>query len=268
MSASGQYQSACIYGAPGGIYYSTDYGQTWTASGALPLNWYSIAMSASGQYQSACITTGGSIYYSTNYGQTWTASGVSSSNWYSIAMSASGQYQSACIFNGGIYYSTNYGQTWTASGASSSYWWTIAMSASGQYTSACINGGSGGIYTASIPYLFLSNLSNLNISPYTLTAAAFYPTSDYRIKDNVLDLDEEYTLDNLKPVQYDNKLTGQHDIGFIAHEVQEIFPYLVNGSKDDDLQNQSLNYIGLIGVLVKETKELKKRVRSLKEYYK
>ena len=181
-------------------------------------------------------------------------------------MSASGQYQSACIngvIGGFIYNSINYGVSWTASGASSSDWYSIAMSASGQYTSACIY--AGGIYTASIPYLFTSDL---NISPYTLTAAAFYPTSDYRIKDNVLDLDEEYTLDNLKPVQYDNKLTGKHDIGFIAHEVQEIFPFLVNGLKDDDLQNQSLNYIGLIGVLVKETKELKKRVKSLKEYYK
>jgi hypothetical protein len=267
MSASGQYQSVCIFG--GGIYYSTNYGQTWTgpASGSSSFNWYSIAMSASGQYQSVCIYGGGVIYNSINYGQTWTASGSSSLDWRSIAMSASGQYQSACI-NGGIYYSTNYGQTWTgpASGTLSYEWYSIAMSASGQYTSACSS--NVGIYTSSIPYLFLSNLSNLNISPYTLTAAAFYPTSDYRIKDNVLDLDEEYTLDNLKPVQYDNKLTGQHDIGFIAHEVQEIFPYLVNGLKDDDLQNQSLNYIGLIGLLVKETKELKKRVRSLKEYYK
>jgi hypothetical protein len=168
------------------------------------------------------------------------------------------------VISVGIYYSTNYGINWTQSNAPiNNNYTSIAMSSTGQYASAC--SPTVGIYTSSIPYLFLSNLSNLNISPYTLTAAAFYPTSDYRIKDNVLDLDEEYTLDNLKPVQYDNKLTGQHDIGFIAHEVQEKYPFLVNGSKDDDLQNQSLNYIGLIGLLVKETKELKKRVRSLEK---
>ena len=165
---------------------------------------------------------------------------------------------------GGIWYSTNYGQTWTSSNAPININYTsIAMSSTGQYASSC--SPTVGIYTVSIPYLFTSDLY---ISPYTLTAAAFYPTSDYRIKDNVLDLDENYTLDHLKPVQYDNKLTGKHDIGFIAHEVQEIFPFLVNGLKDDGSQNQSLNYIGLIGVLVKETKELKKRVRTLKEYYK
>ena len=220
-------------------------------------------MSASGQYAIACVNAG-SLYYSSNYGITWTASldGFGFA-WSSISISSSGQYAYVC--GGGIWYSTNYGINWTTSNPSLGCY-SIAISSTGQYASAC--SPTVGIYTASIPYLFLSNLSNLNISPYTLTAAAFYPTSDYRIKDNVLDLDEEYTLDNLKPVQYDNKLTGQHDIGFIAHEVQEIFPYLVNGLKDDDFQNQSLNYIGLIGVLVKETKELKKRVRTLKEYYK
>jgi hypothetical protein len=61
-------------------------------------------------------------------------------------------------------------------------------------------------------------------------------------------------------------LLNKEDLGFIAHEVQEIFPYLVNGEKDDE-QKQSINYIGLIAVLVKELQELKKTVNELTIFF-
>ena len=93
-------------------------------------------------------------------------------------------------------------------------------------------------------------------------AVNFISSSDYRIKDHVKNLDDEVNVDKLRPVTYINKNTQKQDIGFIAHEVQEDFPYLVSGEKDGE-QMQSLNYIGLIGVLVKEIQELKKRVSIL-----
>jgi len=94
------------------------------------------------------------------------------------------------------------------------------------------------------------------------TAQTFTSTSDYRIKENIQNLDESFNVDKLRPVTYTNKNTKKQDIGFIAHEVQEEFPYLVSGEKDGE-EMQSLNYIGLIGVLVKEIQELKKRVSIL-----
>jgi hypothetical protein len=69
-------------------------------------------------------------------------------------------------------------------------------------------------------------------------------------------------VDNLRPVTYLNKNLEKQDIGFIAHEVQEVYPFLVNGVKDGE-NIQSLNYIGLIGILTKEIQELKKRVKEL-----
>jgi hypothetical protein len=96
----------------------------------------------------------------------------------------------------------------------------------------------------------------------TLTSTIFNAASDYRIKDNITNLDETFSVDNLRPVTYFNKSAGKTDIGFIAHEVQEEFPYLVVGEKDGE-QMQSLNYNGLIGILVKEIQELKKRVKEL-----
>jgi len=97
-----------------------------------------------------------------------------------------------------------------------------------------------------------------------VNATNFNITSDYRIKDIIEPLNASYNVDNLNPVKYFNKKSEKVEIGFIANEVQEIFPYLVTGEKDGkDLQ--MLNYMGLIGVLVQEIKELKAELRELKE---
>uniref|UniRef100_A0A6C0B0D5 Peptidase S74 domain-containing protein n=1 Tax=viral metagenome TaxID=1070528 RepID=A0A6C0B0D5_9ZZZZ len=95
-----------------------------------------------------------------------------------------------------------------------------------------------------------------------LTSSQFSATSDYRIKDNIQLLDESYSIDFLRPVTYINNTCKKQDIGFLAHEIQEYFPYLVTGEKDGK-EMQTLNYIGLIGILVKEVQELKKRVVEL-----
>jgi hypothetical protein len=93
-------------------------------------------------------------------------------------------------------------------------------------------------------------------------SAYYVTTSDYRIKENPQTLDSTYTIDRLNPVSYINKLIGKKDLGFLAHELQEEFPYLVEGNKDGT-QTQSINYNGIIAVLVKEIQELKTRVTIL-----
>jgi hypothetical protein len=86
--------------------------------------------------------------------------------------------------------------------------------------------------------------------------------SDYRLKINVTDLDESYTSSNLVPIQYNNILSNKHEFGLIAHELQAIYPELVKGEKDG-AEYQHVNYNGLIGVLVKEVQELKRRIEDL-----
>jgi hypothetical protein len=87
-------------------------------------------------------------------------------------------------------------------------------------------------------------------------------SSDYRIKNDVTDLDGTYNVDQLVPIQYDNTLTNTHDFGLIAHELQSVYPYLVTGEKDGP-EYQRVHYNGLIGVLVKEVQDLKCRVAAL-----
>jgi hypothetical protein len=91
----------------------------------------------------------------------------------------------------------------------------------------------------------------------SVEAASYNATSDYRIKDNVRNLDEEDTISNLRPVKYLNKQTNKNDFGLIAHELQSEYPDLVSGEKDGQ-ELQSVNYIGLISVLIKEVQELKR----------
>ena len=98
----------------------------------------------------------------------------------------------------------------------------------------------------------------------TVTATSFNATSDYRIKEYVIQLDDKFIVDSLLPVTYKNKLTEKQDMGLIAHEVQEIYPFLVNGVKDGE-DFQSVNYIGLIALLIKEVKYLKQRVKVLED---
>jgi len=117
---------------------------------------------------------------------------------------------------------------------------------------------------------FLSDISG-NVSIYgdlfvsgDVTANQITPLSDYRIKENIKRLDDTFIVDNLIPVTYINKNNNKQDIGLIAHELQEIYPFLVNGEKDGP-ETQSINYNGLIGLLIKEIQELKKEIKLLQK---
>lgn len=96
-----------------------------------------------------------------------------------------------------------------------------------------------------------------------ITGLSFNATSDYRTKRNVEPIPSNFTINELRPVHYDISNGEGHDMGFIAHEVQEVFPFLVSGEKDGEL-TQSLNYNGIIALLVKEVQDLKKENLELK----
>jgi len=98
-----------------------------------------------------------------------------------------------------------------------------------------------------------------------VSAYQFSSSSDYRIKEIVKPLNlQDFTIDNLQPYYFQFKDNGKESIGLIAHELQEHYPFLVEGEKDGE-QIQSVNYNGLIGILIKEIQELKKRVQKLED---
>jgi hypothetical protein len=66
----------------------------------------------------------------------------------------------------------------------------------------------------------------------TITYAS---SSDYRLKENIVDLTGAITrLKNLKPKRFNFKInSGLTKDGFLAHELQEVVPESVNGTKDE-----------------------------------
>ena len=134
------------------------------------------------------------------------------------------------------------------------------------------SGGSGGGTSNSITGDFfvsgdISGNGNLDITGDisgngdlfvrgSVEASSYNATSDYRIKDNVRNLDDSDTISNLRPVKYLNKHTNKQDFGLIAHELQSEYPDLVSGTKDGT-EYQSVNYTGLISILIKEIQDLK-----------
>ena len=161
-------------------------------------------------------------------------------------------------FSGNLYKNGNiYGLT----GSSGNSSWTV--SGNNIYNN---NSGNVGINT-STPAYNLDVSGNANVSQ-TMTANSFNSSSDYRIKKNVIPLiDTQFTVDKLRPVTYINLNNDTQDIGLIAHELQEQYPFLVTGIKDgNDLQ--SVNYIGLIGLLIKEIQNLKNELNDVKDIIK
>lgn len=86
--------------------------------------------------------------------------------------------------------------------------------------------------------------------------------SDYRLKTNIKPLDDSFVVDHLRPVLYNKNNCDKKEVGFIAHELQNIYPDFVTGYKDSEVM-QHINYNNLIGILVNEIQILKKRVNEL-----
>jgi hypothetical protein len=131
------------------------------------------------------------------------------------------------------------------------------------YSNAASNNAAFAFYkhTSSTAATRIFTISNNG----SVAGTTFFATSDYRIKENIIDLEEtSYNVDHLRPVHYYNTKMQKESIGFIAHEVQESLPFLVEGEKDEE-ELQSLDYIGIIGILVKEIKTLKKRTSDLEK---
>lgn len=96
--------------------------------------------------------------------------------------------------------------------------------------------------------------------------------SDYRIKKEIIYIDtpiERAILSNqiyrLRPIMFQNKLRNDaFEYGFLAHEVQEIFPELVNGIKDNESGDlQAISYHQLFAICCEEIKTLNTRLEKL-----
>jgi hypothetical protein len=106
--------------------------------------------------------------------------------------------------------------------------------------------------------------TNVNASRATfsgdVTARDFVSLSDVALKDNVETISNPLgVLSSVRGVSFDWKDGYGSSIGVIAQEVEAVLPQLVTSN-----QNKSVNYNGLIGILVEAVKQLSQEVNELK----
>jgi hypothetical protein len=104
--------------------------------------------------------------------------------------------------------------------------------------------------------------SKLTYNPFTgtLTAVDLNATSDINLKENIHTIENALeTVNSLRGVSFDWKDSGKSSYGVIAQELEEVLPELV---KQGEIK--SVNYNGIIGVLIEAIKELKKEIEDLK----
>ena len=104
------------------------------------------------------------------------------------------------------------------------------------------------------------NCSNLTAT-FAVTAADINSTSDLHLKTNVNTIENSLDIVNsLRGVSFDWKMNHKKSYGVIAQELEQILPDLVTTQ-----QNKSVNYNGLVGVLIEAVKELSAEVEELKK---
>jgi hypothetical protein len=104
----------------------------------------------------------------------------------------------------------------------------------------------------------------------TTTATAYNTSSDYRLKENVVDLDGAIDRLKLLPVHRFNFIADPDTVvdGFIAHEAAEVVPECVTGTKDEvdedgNPQYQGIDQSKMVPLVVAALQECIKKVESL-----
>ena len=109
------------------------------------------------------------------------------------------------------------------------------------------------------PISKLHVIGDVNVSGM-VTAGDFNSTSDIRLKTNIKPFENALSkVDFINGVTFDWKENNKSSAGIIAQDVEKVFPELVSQT-----EIKTVNYNGLIGVLIEAIKELKSEVSDLK----
>ena len=133
---------------------------------------------------------------------------------------------------------------------------------SGVVTSTTFNGQiNAGVSTFTGISTFQSSLFGTQASfSGVVTATDFNSLSDIKYKENVNTVNNALLkVEQLRGVKFDWKESGLPSYGIIAQELEEVLPELVHGNDP-----KTVNYNGIIGVLIEAIKELKAEVEELK----
>ena len=102
-----------------------------------------------------------------------------------------------------------------------------------------------------------------------MTASSFNTSSDYRLKQDLKEFNGLSIINSIKTYNYEWKIDSSRAYGVIAHEIQEILPYVVFGEKDEinedeTIKPQAVDYSKLVPILIKAIQEQQAQITELK----
>ena len=106
---------------------------------------------------------------------------------------------------------------------------------------------------------YITGTGGISITGVT-TATDFNSTSDIRLKTNIKPIDDPLAkVIQIEGVSFNWKKDDKPSLGVIADQVEKLLPQLVHG--DDP---KTVNYNGLIGLLIEAVKEQQTQIDDLK----
>ena len=118
--------------------------------------------------------------------------------------------------------------------------------------------------TGSEGHVAFSNANGGVGSIFTNGSSTSYNTSsDYRLKQDLKEYNGLSLVSAIKTYDYEWKSDKTRAYGVIAHELQEVIPYAVQGEKDGE-QMQGVDYSKIVPILVKAIQELKAEIDILR----
>lgn len=157
-----------------------------------------------------------------------------------------------------------------------------AASINGAFT-GCTAIGAGAVGAASNAVYLRTGLTTVAavtaVNYDTATGRLFPVTSSIRYKQNVQDFDVMHDVLQIKPKMYsfkkghcgcgneecDGLQCGRREIGYIAEDMEQIFPEICSYSRDAEgnRQVESIQYERLVLLLIPEVKRLRDRIEAL-----
>lgn len=153
------------------------------------------------------------------------------------------------------------------SNGSSVYWSDTAgliianNNLSGTFYFPMSNSPAGGLWTSAS---IVPSKISFDATTGTLNSTTFNSISDASKKTNVKSIESPLKIiNNLRGVSFIWKDNNLPSLGVIAQEVEKVLPELIH---ENDEKIKSVNYNGLIAVLIESIKVLEEKVKNLENY--
>lgn len=112
----------------------------------------------------------------------------------------------------------------------------------------------------------IANFTASMVVDGALSATSITETSALKYKENINEITSSDIIYNLRPVTFDWKKDGSHDVGLIAEEVGDHMSELV--SKDKEGNVEGVKYSKLTSLLIKAVQDQQKEIDELKSLLK